>query len=340
MMPGRRGSRSLLRWIAAGVTAIAIGVVAIVVVSGGDSDGTDPADAVLPTTTNVIDTLGTVAPIPLPDPCVTDPESLAIWTAGIRIDEATGATDAVVRFENLTPRTCELDLTDPSVRVEGAESSVRLEPGGWGELHFGNRRSQCAPLAPLRSIALELNGVEQTVPTAAVIGCGQAAVLAYLPADRPAGRCFPRALETAIVSAGLVVRNDGELPCELGELISITIPTGRAPSFAEMAQTRPGVAIDGPVGPAVIGLGPGDVAYFETIADPGADCEFSVQPARLNFAGVAVEAAFPVCTFVRLGPGRPYYGSPRGPLTDPLFGDEFTPAREVWIDELDPFREP
>jgi hypothetical protein len=74
------------------------------------------------------------------------------------------------------------------------------------------------------------------------------------------------------------------------------------------------------------------------MTDPIADCDPSVQPARLNFAGVAVEGVFPVCTFVRLGPGRPYYGSPRGPLTDPAFADEFTPAREVWIDEIDPFR--
>ncbi len=76
----------------------------------------------------------------MPDPCATDPESLAVWTAGVRIDEATGATDAVIRFENLTNATCELDLTDPTARVEGAESSVRLEPGGWGELLFGSRR--------------------------------------------------------------------------------------------------------------------------------------------------------------------------------------------------------
>jgi hypothetical protein len=337
MMPGRRGSRSLPWWLAASAVAVAVGVVAMVVVSDGDS--TDPAEAVLPTTTGVIDVLGTVAPVPLPDLCATDPGSLAIWTSGVRIDEATGAADAVLRFENLTTVTCELDLTDPTARVEGAEFSVRLEPGGWGELHFGNRRAQCEPLTPLRSIALELNGAEQTVPTAAVIGCEQAAVLAYLPADRPLDRCVRRALTTAVVTAGLVVRNDGELPCVLGELVSITIPTGRAPSFAEMAQTRPGVAIEGPVGPAVIGLGPGDVAYFETTSDPRADCEFSVHPARLNFAGVEVDGTFPVCTFVRLGPGRPYYGSPRGPLTDPTFGDEFTPAREVWIAELDPFRE-
>ncbi len=163
-------------------------------------------------------------------------------------------------------------------------------------------------------------------------------MLAFLPADRPVDPCLARELTTAVAAAGLVVRNDGARPCVLGELVSITIPTGRAPSFAEMAQTRPGVAIDGPVGPEVTGLGPGDVAYFETIVDPRADCDVSVQPARLNFSGVALDAAFPICTFVRLGPGHPYYGSPRGPLTDPTFGDEFTPAREVWIAALDPFR--
>ncbi len=184
---------------------------------------------------------------------------------------------------------------------------------------------------------LELNGDERPVPTAAVIACGEA-VLAFLPADHPIDPCLARELTTAVAAAGLVVRNDGARPCVLGELVSITIPTGRASSIAEMAQTRPGVAIDGPVGPEVTGLGQGDVAYFETIVDPLADCELSVQPARLNFSGVALDAAFPICTFVRLGPGHPYYGSPRGPLTDPTFGDEFTPAREVWIAELDPFR--
>jgi hypothetical protein len=320
--------------VAAGV--LAAGVVTFLIV--GDGDGPDRADAVLPTTTtDVIAALGTVAPVPLPDPCSTDPASLAIWTAGVRIDESTGAADAVVRFENLTTATCELDLTDPTVRVDGAESSVRLEPGGWGELHFGTAADQCAPLAPVRSIVLELNGEERTVPTAAVIAC-EPAVLAYLPADPPLASCFARQITTAVVASGLVVRNDGERPCELGELISIAIPTGRAPSFAEMAQTRPGVAIEGPVGPDVIGLGPGDVAYFQTMVDPTADCQFSVQPARLDFAGVAVEGVFPICTFVRLGTGHPYYGSPNGPLTDPEFADEFTPAREVWIDELDPFR--
>jgi hypothetical protein len=189
----------------------------------------------------------------------------------------------------------------------------------------------------LRSVVLELNGAERPVPTAAVIACGQS-VLAFLPADHPASPCLARELTTAVADAGLVVRNDGARPCVLGELVSITIPTGRAPSIAEMAQTRPGVAIDGPVGPEVTGLGQGDVAYFETIEDPRFDCDPLVQPARLNFSAVALDAAFPICTFVRLGPGHSYYGSPRGPLTDPSFGDEFTPAREVWIAALDPFR--
>jgi hypothetical protein len=321
--------------VAVGAAVLAAGVVTFLTV--GDGGGPDRGDAVLPTTTDLIAALGTVAPVPLPDLCATDPGSLAVWQAGVRIDEATGATDAVVRFENLTAATCELDVTAPTARDDGAESSVRLEPGGWAELRFGNAADQCAPLAPLRSVVLELNGEERTVPTAAVIAC-ESGALAFLPVDTPVGSCFARQITTAVVDAGLVVRNDGERPCQLGELISITIPTGRAPSLAEMAQTRPGVAIDGPVGPEVTGLGPGDVAYFETMTDPIADCDPSVQPARLNFAGVAVEGVFPVCTFVRLGPGRPYYGSPRGPLTDPAFADEFTPAREVWIDEIDPFR--
>jgi hypothetical protein len=325
-------------WLAVSAAVIAAGVVTFVIAGDGGGDGADRADAVLPTTTDVIAGLGTVAPGPLPDPCATDVGSLAIWAAGVRIDEGTAAADSVVRFENLTATTCELDLTDPTARVEGAERSVRLDPGGWAELHYGNRADQCDPLAPLRSIVLELNGQERTVPATGVIACGHA-VLAFLPADRPVASCVPRQITTAVVATGLVVRNDGERPCVLGDLISITLPQGLAPSVAEMAQTRPGVAIDGPVGPDVTGLGSGDVAFFQTIDDPLAECEFSVQPARLNFANVAVDAAFPVCAFVRLGPGHPYYGSPHGPLTDPAFDDEFAPAREVWIDELDPFRE-
>ncbi|HEX4983541.1 MAG TPA: hypothetical protein VFV63_17675 [Ilumatobacteraceae bacterium] len=335
-MPWRRRPRLLLPWLAVTVGAIAIGVVTILIV--GDDESSAPADAVLPTTTDAIAALGTAAPPPPLDLCSTDPGSLAIWTAGVRIDLGTGAADAVLRFENLTTDTCELDLTDPTVRVDGAESSVRLAPGGWAELVFGSRDAQCAPLAPLRAVVLELNGDETTVPTAAVIACEQA-VLAFLPADHPVDSCAASVLTTAVVTAGLVVRNDGAGPCVLGDLLSITIPTGLAPSLAEMAQTRPGHPIDGPGGPDVAGLGQGDVAYFQTIRDPNADCQSSVQPARLNFAGVAVEATFPVCTFVRLGPGHPYYGSPRGPLTDPAFADEFTPSREVWIAALDPFRE-
>ncbi len=335
MMPWWRRPRSLLPWLAVSGGAIAVGVVTILIVRDGDSPGA--ADAALPTTTDVIASLGTVEPAPLPERCSTDPESLAVWTSGVRIDEATGATDAVIRFENLTNETCELDLTDPTDRVDGAESSVRLEAGGWGELLFGSPDAQCAPLAPLRSVELELNGDERLVPTAAVMACGEA-VLAFLPADRPVDPCLARELTTAVAEAGLVVRNDGARPCVLGELVSIAIPTGRASSMAEMAQTRPGVVIEGPVGPEVTGLGQGDVAYFQTVVDPLADCDVSVQPARLNFSGVALDAAFPICTFVRLGPGYPYYGSPRGPLTDPTFADEFTPAREVWIAELDPFR--
>ena len=335
MMPWRRRPRLLLPWLAVSAGAIAVGVVTILIVS--DDDSAAPADAVLPTTTDAIAALGTAVPVPLPELCSTDPASLAIWTAGVRVDLGTGAADAVLRFENRTSATCELDLTDPTVRVEGAESSVRLEPGGWAELTFGNRDAQCAPLAPLRAVVLELNGNETTVPTAAVIACEQA-VLAFLPADHPVDPCVTSELATAVVPAGLVVRNDGARPCVLGDLLSITTPTGLAPSLTEMAQTRPGHRIDGPVGPDVTGLGQGDVAYFQTIGDPNADCQSSAQPARLNFAGVAVEATFPVCTFVRLGPGYPYYGSPRGPLTDPAFADELTPAREVWIAELDPFR--
>ena len=335
MMPWWRRPRSLLPWLAVSGGAIAVGVVTILIVRDGDSPGA--ADAALPTTTDVIASLGTVEPAPLPERCSTDPESLAVWTSGVRIDEATGATDAVIRFENLTNETCELDLTDPTDRVDGAESSVRLDAGGWGELLFGSPDAQCAPLAPLRSVELELNGDERLVPTAAVMACGEA-VLAFLPADRPVDPCLARELTTAVAEAGLVVRNDGARPCVLGELVSVAIPTGRASSMAEMAQTRPGVVIEGPVGPEVTGLGQGDVAYFQTVVDPLADCDVSVQPARLNFSGVALDAAFPICTFVRLGPGYPYYGSPRGPLTDPTFADEFTPAREVWIAELDPFR--
>ena len=164
-----------------GAVAIAAGGVTFLVTRGGD--GPDSTGAALPTTVAIPDR-STVVPAPLPDPCLTDSESLSIWTAGVRIDEANGAADAVIRFENLTSTTCELDLTDPTVRVEGAESSVRLEPEGWGELVVGTRGTRCAPLAPLRSLVLLLNGYKRTVPTAA-IACEQV-VLAFLPAERPA----------------------------------------------------------------------------------------------------------------------------------------------------------
>ncbi len=327
----------MLPWLAVSGGAIAVGVVTMFVVS--DDGGPGAADVSLePTTTAATVDLITVVPARPPDPCPTDPDSMAVWTAGVRIDEASGASAAVLRFENLTSTTCDLDLTDPTVRLEGAESSVRLESGGWGELLIGDRDPQCAPLAPLRSVVLEMNGEERTVPTSAAIGCEQA-VLAFLPADRPVDPCLARELTSAVVAVGLVVRNDGVRPCVLGELISITIPTGFAPSLTEMAQTRPGTVIDGPVGPAVTGLGQGDVAYFQTLGDPIVDCSFSVQPARLNFSEVTIEGEFPICTFVRLGPGHAYYGTPYGPFGDAAFGDELTPSREEWIAALDPFRE-
>lgn len=336
MMPRRwQRSRRVLPWLALSAGTIAAGVVTVLFVRDGDGPGASDA---APTTTDAIAGLGTVAPLPLPELCSTDPGSLAVWTAGIRIDEATGTVDAVVRFENLTSATCELDLTDPTARVDGVESSVRLPSGGgWGELIIGSRGSECERPSPLRTVVLELNGDELTVPTAAVVAC-QHALLAFLPADPPVDQCIASDLTTAVTLAGLVVRNDGEQPCVLGALTSVELPTGPAPSFTEMAQTRPGTAIEGPVGPQVTGLGQGDVAYFQTLGDPTIDCSFSFQPARLNFADVRVSGQFPICTFVRLGPGHPYYGSPRGPLTDPTFADVFTPAREVWLVELDPFR--
>jgi hypothetical protein len=334
------------------VAAVAAGVGTFLVVR--DGEGSDSADAELPTTVAPPDR-STVVPAPLPDPCPTDPGSLAVWTAGVQIDDAGGTADAVVRFENLTSATCDLDLTDPTARVDGVEQSVRLGPdGGWGELLIGSRGSQCARVSPVRSIVLELHGNERTVPTAAVIACDDA-LLAFLPADAPTDRCLASDIKTAVVAAGLVVRNDGDRPCVLGELISIELASGPATSLAEVAEARPGVAIDGPVGPDVTGLGPGDVVYFQTLADPFADCELALEPARFRFAAVALDAEFPNCTFVLLGPGHPYYGSPGGPLTavaagaesngdvpavDPAVEPAVDPAVsdvEGWIAELDPF---
>jgi hypothetical protein len=335
-MAGGRRSRPVLPWLAAGAGAIAIGVVTILSVAGDDSPGA--GDVPGPTTTSLIETLGTVAPDPLPDLCSTDPDSLAIWTAAVRADEELGTADAVVRFENLTSETCELDLTDPSAREDGVERSARLLPGGWADLVIGSRESECDQLLPLHSIVLELNDDEVTVLTAAVVAC-EPALLAYLPADPPVDRCLAADLTSAVAPTGLVLRNDGTGPCVLGELASVELPTGPAPSLTEMAQTRPGSAIEGPVGAELTELGPGDVVYFQTIRDPIADCTSSVQPARLHFAELRVDVDFPICTFVRLGPGRPYFGAPRGPLADAGSVAGSSADVEAWIAALDPFGE-
>ena len=321
--------------------AVAIAAVGVTFLVVRDGDAPDPADAALSTTVSAPDR-STVVPARLPDPCPTDPGSLSVWTAGVGIDTATGATDAVLRFENLTSSTCELDLTDPTIRVEGAESSVRLEPGGWGELLIGNRGSRCRSPAPMRSVVLELNGVERTVPTAA-IACVPA-VLAFLPAERPADPCRPGDLTPAVVAAGLAVRNDGSRPCVLGELTSIDLATGPVQFFAQVAPAEPGTVDDESVVPDVTGLGQGDVVYFQTRGDPAAGCDHLLRPATLNFGSLAVDAEFPTCTYVRLGPGLPYYGSPRGPLADAESAEETSRDPDVtdleaWITALDPFRD-
>ena len=326
--------------LAVAAVAIAAGVVTFLVAR--DGDGPDSTGAALPTTVAIPDR-STVVPAPLPDPCLTDPGSLSIWTAGVRIDEANGAADAVIRFENLTSTTCELDLTDPTVRVEGAESSVRLEPRGWGELVVGTRGTRCEPLAPLRSVVLLLNGNKRTVPTAAVTNCEEA-VLAFLPADRPVDPCRTGDLTSAVVAAGLVVRNDSDRPCVLGELTSIDLATGPVQFFAEAAPVEPGTVDDESVMPDVTGLGQGDVAYFQTRGDPAAGCDHLLRPATLTVGSLAVDAEFPICTFVRLGPGLPYYGSPSGRLAGAASAEETSHDRddtdlEAWIDELDPFRD-
>jgi len=319
--------------------AIAAGVVTFLVAR--DGDGPDSTGAALPTTVATPDR-STVVPAPLPDLCPTEPGALSVWTAGVRIDAARGAADAVIRFENLTSTTCELDLTDPTVRVEGAESSVRLEPEGWGELVVGTRGARCAPLAPLRLMVLLLNGYKRTVPTAA-IACEEA-VLAFLPADRPVDACRAGDLTTAVVAAGLAVRNDGDRPCVLGELTSIDLATGPVMWFELASGAEPGAVVGGPVAPDVTGLGQGDVAYFPTRGDPAASCDHLLRPATLNFGGLAVDAEFPICMHVRLGPGLPYYGSPRGPLADAASAEETSRDPDVadleaWIAELDPFGE-
>jgi len=190
----------------------------------------------------------------------------------------------------------------------------------------------------VRTLVLELNDDARTVLTAAVVACEQA-LLAFLPADPPVFQCDADDLSAAIAAAGLVVRNDGERPCVLGDLISVELPTGAAPSFVELAQTRPGTAIDGPVGAEILGLGIGDVVLFQTLGDPIADCEVSTHPARLNFTAIRLDAEFPICTFVRLGPGRPFFGSPRGPLAGAGFVGGSDDDIEAWLGELDPFRE-
>jgi hypothetical protein len=340
MMPWRRRPR-LVPWLApwlalGGAGLIAIGLVTMLVL--GDDEGPRGDDAALPTTTDVIAALGTAVPPPPLDLCSTDPQSLAVWTARVEVDRRTGTADAVVRFENLTGAACELDLTDPVARADGVEASVRLAPGGWGELLIGSRGSECERLLPTRSVDLELNGDDRTVLTAAVIAC-EPALLAFLPADHPVDQCLATDLEAAVADTGLVVRNDGERPCLLGALISVELPTGPAPSLVEMAQTRPGHAIDGPVGPEVTALGPGDVAYFQTLADPAADCTRSFHPARLNFTDLRLDVEFPICTFVRLGPGRPFFGSPRGPLAGAGSVGGSDDDIAAWLGELDPFRE-
>ncbi len=310
-----------------------------------------------PTSTSTVSTIelapsqitaSTVEAPESPPPCV--PGKLATWTAQVIVAEA--SADAVLRIRNDGDVWCEVSVRESPLIDPMMESDVWLNPGEWADLVVGQSGDGCLAPEAITVAAIDVNGRPVTVPTAMVSACGWWLTALY-PNEAATGPCDPADLGVTTTGALLVVRNDSFEACSVGQLVSILDGTadGNTEGDAETdtetdtegdAETdtvrigAPSRSADAAVTRlAITDLAPGDVIGFALVDDPFDGCSgsFTSHSVTFSIAGT-LKARLPSCQLVRIGPGRPFYGDPSGPLSgvDPGSFDLGTA-----LAELDPF---
>ncbi|HEY5663315.1 MAG TPA: hypothetical protein VIS05_04685 [Ilumatobacter sp.] len=253
------------------------------------------------------------APV-VPPSC--DLADLELWTARVVVAER--SADAVIRVRNRGAGWCEPDVYgSPRIDPE-IEPDVWLHPDDWADLVVSSSGDTCGEPQIVDRVEVDVHGETRSVPSAAIQPCGWW-LAAFYPAELATAPCDR--LDVADVDGFVVVRNAATTACVLGELTAVD---GNGAS---------GVA--GGSGIDVVDLAPGDVAAVRYTAGPEG-CAADRAPGTLTFAGAGVVPVAAVACGGRyeLGPARPWYGAPDGPLANlPAGGFELAAA----LAALDPF---
>jgi hypothetical protein len=305
-----------VRWGSVGaLVVVAASAIGACTSEGSSADGAPSTPALAPSQISA----ETAPPPAAPPPC--DAAELAFWTA--RVVVGSGAADAVIRVRNDGAIRCEADISRSPSIDPAIEPDVWLEPGGWADLVLGQTGEGCDDPEAVTSVEIDVGESLVTVPTAALATCG-AWLTAFYPSDSAAVPCSD--LEVLAVESFVLVRNDATVSCRLGELVDVS--AGRA--SATITGARPDRSR-----PAVVDLARDDVVGFPSTHDPGDFCPPTIVEGTLTFdiAG-AVSAELPACSRFELGPGRPWYGDPAGPVAGLTNGP---PDVEAVLQALDPF---
>jgi hypothetical protein len=270
-------------------------------------------------------TAETVPAPELPPPC--DITDLGLWTAQVIV--AADSADALIRIRNDGDARCEVNVSRSTNIDPLMEPDVWLDSAGWADLIVGQTGEKCLSPAPVTLVEVDINGANVVVPTSIVATCGWQLTALY-PNEIPSGPCDPDELEAVGARFGfLVVQNRSASSCTLGELIGASRLGTELQSFN---------LADEPASPAIVDLAVGDAVAFRMQSNSRADCDISVEAHQLSFSVAGtVTASLPTCMLYELGPGRPFYGDPDGPLWNLPPGPFDVQSA---LAELDPFAPP
>jgi hypothetical protein len=245
----------------------------------------------------------TVAAPDTPTPC--DVDDLAIWTAQVRLGDSTA--DAVIRVRNDGDAWCEVDIGESASIDPAIEPDVWLDPGESADLVLGQAGDACVDPTLVESAEVGIGGETVVVPTAMLAECG-ARFDAFYPVDAAVAPCSVDDLDVLAVETFVLVRNGSSDACRLGDLTDVDGIRFSATDLGDLGLV-------GAASPPVVDLAVGDVVGFPVVWDPVADCDHVTSAGTLIFSAAgSIPGELAECSRYLLGPGRPWFGDPGGPL--------------------------
>ena len=245
----------------------------------------------------------TVAAPDMPAPC--DVDDLAIWTAQVRLGDSTA--DAVIRVRNNGDAWCEVDIGGSTSIDPAIEPDVWLDPGEWADLVLGQTGDACVDPTVVESTEVGIGAETVVVPTAVLALCG-ARFDTFYPVDAAVAPCSADDLDVLAVETFVLMRNRSSGACRLGELTDVAGVRFAATDLGELGLV-------GAASPPVVDLAAGDVVGFPVVWDPVSDCNHITSAGTLVFSVAGpIPGELAECSRYLLGPGRPWFGDPGGPL--------------------------